>query len=71
MRGECRVLSAECGVAAVPFSEAFLRRQAALLKLCEGCGGLIVRRAATCPRCAAYRFDEDVAAIVERIRRRE
>lgn len=26
-------------------------------KVCESCGSIVARRAATCPNCNAYRFD--------------
>ncbi len=33
-------------------------------KVCEGCGSIVVARAATCPSCHGYRFDVTAARIV-------
>lgn len=34
-------------------------------KVCEGCESIVKQRAATCPSCHGYRFNEDPAAVVE------
>jgi hypothetical protein len=33
-------------------------------KVCEGCESIVKRRAATCPNCHGYRFNEDAAAVI-------
>ncbi len=33
-------------------------------KVCEGCGSIVVSRAASCPSCHGYRFDTTPARIV-------
>jgi hypothetical protein len=33
-------------------------------KVCEGCGSIVVARAATCPSCHGYRFDTRAERIV-------
>lgn len=35
-------------------------------KVCEGCGSIVLRRAAICQHCRAYRFDERPNAIIAR-----
>ncbi len=34
-------------------------------KVCEGCESIVRQRAATCPSCHGYRFDEDPSAVAE------
>lgn len=34
-------------------------------KVCEGCESIVRQRAATCPNCHGYRFNENAAAIIE------
>lgn len=36
-----------------------------LYKVCEGCGSIVAKRAATCPSCHAYRFNEDPEIVVQ------
>jgi len=33
-------------------------------KICEGCDSIVLTRAATCPNCASYRFEEESAKVV-------
>ena len=37
-------------------------------KVCAGCGSIVRRSAATCPLCAAYRFEEETGRVVEQAR---
>jgi ribosomal protein L40E len=37
-------------------------------KVCEGCESIVATRAATCPNCHGYRFNEDGAVVVEQAR---
>ena len=37
-------------------------------KICEGCDSIVAQRAATCPNCHGYRFEEDPAAVAEQAR---
>ena len=37
-------------------------------KICEGCDSIVMARAATCPNCASYRFEEDSAKVVTQAR---
>ena len=37
-------------------------------KICEGCDSIVVSKAATCPNCASYRFEEDLQKIVAQAR---
>lgn len=34
-------------------------------KVCECCGSIVVNKAAVCPNCNAYRFDNRVAVVVK------
>lgn len=33
-------------------------------KLCEGCESIVRKRAASCPNCNGYRFEEDPQAVI-------
>lgn len=37
-------------------------------KICEGCDSIVLARAATCPNCASYRFEEEVSKIISQAR---
>ncbi|MEI6560949.1 MAG: hypothetical protein WCO68_02575 [Verrucomicrobiota bacterium] len=37
-------------------------------KVCEGCESIVTLRAATCPNCHGYRFDEAPASVVKQAR---
>lgn len=34
-------------------------------KVCEGCDSIVARRAAMCPNCHGYRFNEEAQAVIE------
>ncbi|MEM1059808.1 MAG: hypothetical protein AAGK14_11215 [Verrucomicrobiota bacterium] len=34
-------------------------------KVCEGCESIVVQKAAFCPNCNSYRFDESAERVVE------
>jgi rRNA maturation endonuclease Nob1 len=36
-----------------------------LYKVCEGCDSIVTKRAATCPSCHGYRFNEDPEEVVQ------
>lgn len=36
-----------------------------LYKVCEGCDSIVTKRAATCPSCHGYRFNEDPEIVVQ------
>ncbi len=33
-------------------------------KVCEGCESIVVLKAATCPNCHGYRFDDSAARVI-------
>lgn len=33
-------------------------------KVCEGCGSIVLKKAAMCPNCNAYRFDASAEAVI-------
>jgi predicted Zn-ribbon and HTH transcriptional regulator len=37
-------------------------------KICEGCDSIVLQKAATCPNCASYRFEESIELIVKQAR---
>lgn len=34
-------------------------------KVCEGCESIVVQKAAFCPNCNSYRFDESTERVIE------
>jgi hypothetical protein len=34
-------------------------------KVCEGCESIVVMKAKTCPKCKAYRFEDDPAIVAK------
>jgi rRNA maturation endonuclease Nob1 len=36
-----------------------------LYKVCEGCDSIVAKRAATCPSCHGYRFNQDPEIVVQ------
>ena len=40
----------------------------ALYKICEGCDSIVLSRAATCPNCASYRFEEESTTVITQAR---
>ena len=37
-------------------------------KVCEGCDSIVSARAATCPNCRGYRFDESAESVIRQTR---
>ena len=37
-------------------------------KICESCDSIVAQRAATCPNCTGYRFDDERSAVVAQAR---
>ena len=37
-------------------------------KICEGCDSIVLARAATCPNCASYRFEEESTKVITQAR---
>lgn len=37
-------------------------------KICEGCDSIVMAKAATCPNCASYRFEDEIQRVVAQAR---
>lgn len=37
-------------------------------KICEGCDSIVMAKAATCPNCASYRFEDEIQRIIAQAR---
>ena len=37
-------------------------------KICEGCDSIVLKKVATCPNCASYRFEESEETVIVQAR---